>query len=107
MSERMYEVTEPIEDAHPLHSKYPLLPGDLLTRDENDTWMKECPGIAVYGFVLTDEQVSKLRPRLIDRHGLVYTSDADRDVENRALRQRARFQTPSWRSGQIGRFDGV
>jgi hypothetical protein len=68
----MFEVQERIDGAHPIHISYPLLPGDLLFRAEDGTWTKECPGLAVTGFVLTDEQVSNLNPREIKRNGLNY-----------------------------------
>lgn len=66
-----YQVTERIEGAHP-YFDYPLLPGDLLTVEEGDTFMKEAPGLAVGGFTLTPEQVATLRKVDFQRLGLNY-----------------------------------
>lgn len=68
-----YVVSEQIDGANPLHPKYPLLPGDLLVRD-GATWMKDAPGLAVGGFVLTEEQVATLRRVEFVVHGLTYIS---------------------------------
>lgn len=65
-------VTERIDGAHPNHAHYPLLPGDLLTREAAGTWAKEAPGLMVIGFTLTDEQAATLEPRRFHRHGLGY-----------------------------------
>lgn len=67
-----FVVTERIEGAHPKHTSYPLLPGDLLVASLDGSWWKECPGIAVGGFVLTDEQVATLREVEFHRNGLQY-----------------------------------
>lgn len=68
-----HRVTQRIDNAHPvLGADYPLLPGDLLVRD-GVTWTKEAPGLCVYGFVLTDEQVATLEPVQFERHGLAYS----------------------------------
>lgn len=57
-----YLVTEKIVGANSKISKYPLLPEDLLTWDEDEAfWWKECPGIQVGGFQLTDEQKATLK----------------------------------------------
>jgi len=74
---RGFEVAEQIDNAHPLHTNYPLLPGDLLVRvkGRTRTFAKEAPGIAVIGFVLTREQVSSLRPVRFVCHGLNYSID--------------------------------
>lgn len=65
-------VTEEIEGAHPTLKNYPLLPGDLLQKDDDGTFFKEAPGIAVGGFVLTPEQEANLEPVQFLRHGLDY-----------------------------------
>lgn len=68
-----FRVTETIDGAHPLHPKYPLLPGDLLVRDAGGTWAKEAPGLAVIGFELTPEQEAALQPVQFSRAGLAYS----------------------------------
>lgn len=55
-----FKVTETIEGAHPRHTKYPLLPGDLLIEQRDGTFVKWAPGLAVGGFTLTDEQRDSL-----------------------------------------------
>jgi hypothetical protein len=67
-----FRVTSTIEGAHPQHEAYPLLPGDLLVRELDGTWMKEAPGLAVGGFVLTAEQEAGLQRILFARAGLAY-----------------------------------
>lgn len=66
-----YQVTERIEDAHPKFD-YPLLPGDLLVPEPDGTYMKEAPGLAVGGFVLTHAQIATLRKVQFHRLGLNY-----------------------------------
>lgn len=68
----MYLVQEEIKGAHPMHTTYPLLNGDLLSRDEEGTFTKECPGITVMGFVLTDEQQKTLKQVRVWTDGLYY-----------------------------------
>jgi len=58
----LLRVTEQIDGAHPLHTNYPLLPGDALTRNPDGTYTKQAPGIGVFGFVLTPEQQLTLEP---------------------------------------------
>ena len=67
-----FRVTVAVEGAHPLHVGYPLLPGDLLVRDSDGTWTKEAPGLAVIGFVLSDEQEATLKPVTFECSGLSY-----------------------------------
>lgn len=55
-------VTETIEGAHPKLTNYPLLSEDLLVPEEDGTYYKFAPGLAVTGFVLTPEQVAALKP---------------------------------------------
>lgn len=50
-----------INGAHPLHPNYPLLPGDVLTRDPDGTYTKHT-GIGMFGFVLSPEDVTALEP---------------------------------------------
>lgn len=67
-----YRVTETIEGAHPALAEYPLLPDDLLVREPSGTWMKEAPGLAVGGFVLTEEQQANLKIVRFSTAGLAY-----------------------------------
>ena len=67
-----FRVTETIWGAHPKLDAYPLLPGDLLVQDDDGTWGKEAPGLAVFGFVLNEEQVETLRPVEFGCAGLSY-----------------------------------
>lgn len=66
-------VTTTIEGAHPTIKDYPLLPGDLLTREPGGTWMKEAPGLAVGGFELSKEQEAALEPVTFTCAGLTYS----------------------------------
>jgi hypothetical protein len=66
-----FRVTETIEGAHPKHTDYPLLPGDLLVRADG-TWWKEAPGLAVGGFVLSEAQEATLKPVKFGSAGLDY-----------------------------------
>lgn len=73
MIDNGFRVTETMDDVHPsLKEKYPLMPGDLLQKDDDGTYFKEAPGIAVGGFVLTAEQEATLEPVQFLRHGLDY-----------------------------------
>lgn len=68
-------VTKEIRGAHrnPKMEKYALLVGDILVLDEKDgSYMKECPGVAIGGFVLTDEQVASLEDVKFENTGLAY-----------------------------------
>lgn len=66
-------LTETIREAHPEMPGYTLYPGDLLVRDEGGTtWMKEAPGLAIGGFVLTPEQEAALEPVRFAAYGLDY-----------------------------------
>lgn len=74
MSEVMgYEVLSTITGANPLLPTYPLLHGDLLVEEPGGTFMKEAPGLAVGGFVLTGQDREKLRAIRFARQGLNYT----------------------------------
>lgn len=68
----MYEVVEAIKGAHPRHVDYPLLPGDVLYKNEDGTWTKEAPGLTILGFILTEEQEQQLQQVEVERNGLVY-----------------------------------
>lgn len=72
-----HEVTVRIADAVPLHPGYPLLPGDLLIRNEDDSYTKVAPGIAVGGIRLSDSQSSTLRPARFAVAGLNYYVEHD------------------------------
>lgn len=58
----LLKVAETIRGAHPAkHLRdYPLLPGDVLTKDADGTYTKQAPGLGVVGFVLTPEQAAAL-----------------------------------------------
>lgn len=62
-----FKVTEEIKGAHPINTSYPLLPGDFLVEQEDGTFYKVAPGIGMVGFVLTEEQKSRLG-RYEDEH---------------------------------------
>ena len=66
-------VVREIAGANRTHPTYPLLPGDLLVQQADGSWMKEAPGLAVGGFVLTPEEVADLQPVGFLRAGLAYT----------------------------------
>jgi hypothetical protein len=55
-------VTVEIKGAHPLHTDYSLLPGDLLLKRKDGTYGKFGPGLGIEGFRLTPEQVATLEP---------------------------------------------
>lgn len=69
-------VTEDILGAHPKMEKYALMKGDILVREDDNldrvTYMKECPGVAIGGFVLTEEQVKSLEDVKFENTGLAY-----------------------------------
>lgn len=68
-----FRVTEEMDDVHPFwKERYPLMPGDLLQKDDDGTFFKEAPGLAVGGFILTPEQEANLEPVKFLRHGLDY-----------------------------------
>lgn len=67
-----YRVTEEIAGAKPSVPRYPLLPGDLLVKEPDGSYFKECPGVAVGGFLLTPEQEATLEPVKFLRQGLNY-----------------------------------
>lgn len=56
-----YEVTITLEGKNETHPDYPLLPGDIITK-EGRGWRKHAPGLSVGGFLLTDEDVDTLNP---------------------------------------------
>lgn len=62
----LHRVTVRLDGCHPLHEDYPLLPGDILARsdDEGDDqgWAKVAPGLGIFGFVLTEEDEATLEP---------------------------------------------
>jgi hypothetical protein len=57
-----YEVTTELRGKHPIQTEYPLLPGDVITKSEDGTWMKHAPGLAILGFILTSEDEDTLIP---------------------------------------------
>jgi hypothetical protein len=63
-------VAVPIRNAHRKHSAYPLLEDDLIVKDEDGTYSKLCPGLAVGGFELTEAQELELTPVDFKQHGL-------------------------------------
>jgi hypothetical protein len=72
-----FVVTTEIQGAHRRMDDYPLLPGDLLVREEDGSYWKECPGMSVGGFVLTNEQAASLRSVEYQVYGLNYVYDAE------------------------------
>lgn len=60
-TDQLWMVKETIEGAHPRHTNYPLLDGDVLTKNRNCTFTKHT-GMCVVGFILTREQESRLEP---------------------------------------------
>ena len=65
-------VVDTIEGAIKKKPNYPLLDGDLLVEKSDGTFIKECPGIAIGGIELTEEQKSRLREVSFTRYGLNY-----------------------------------
>lgn len=68
-------ITEELEEEQIQHGKitgYNLLAGDLLVKEENGKWTKECPGTTIMGFELTEEQEAKLRPVDYEHDNLDY-----------------------------------
>ena len=59
MSDQFRVVVE-LNGKHPLHPDYPLLPGDLLVNDPRDGWTKVAPGLGIFGFILTEDDVATL-----------------------------------------------
>lgn len=60
---RQWRVTRELEGRHPLHERYPLLPGDLIIQDgRKGTWTKVAPGLGITGFVLTPDDLGVLEP---------------------------------------------
>lgn len=57
----LHRVTVRLDGCHPLHEDYPLLPGDILAHDNDDAgWVKVAPGLGIFGFVLTEDDVATL-----------------------------------------------
>ena len=57
----VYCVTEVIRDALPEDCEYPLLPGDSIVQNDDNSWIKIRPGEKVYGFYLSIDQISRLQ----------------------------------------------
>jgi hypothetical protein len=57
----LLRVTERMVGVHPIHTEYPLLPGDVLTLDKDGTYTKHT-GLCVAGFTLSAEQSASLEP---------------------------------------------
>jgi hypothetical protein len=74
MANGLLAVTQ-IDGVHRQHLDYPILPGDLLLKEDDGTYIKVCPGVAMTGFQLTDEQVATLKPVEFVQHGLNYVID--------------------------------
>jgi hypothetical protein len=51
-----------MEGRRPDFPDYPLLPGDMIRGDEDGTWWKVAPGLAIGGFVLSENDVASLGP---------------------------------------------
>jgi hypothetical protein len=54
-----YRVIETMEGRHPLHADYPLLRGDIIAKHSEDGWIKHAPGLSIWGFQLSDEDIAK------------------------------------------------
>jgi hypothetical protein len=78
---QMLMVTEEIEGAHPKLANYPLLPEDLVSLYDDGTWAKVGPGMMVTGFVLSPEQVQKLKPVWLQSMHLNYHLIGDVDPD--------------------------
>ena len=61
-----------IDGAHPRLKEYYLLPEDLLVLEDDGTYTKVGPGMAVSGFELTSEQSAELEAVKYRFHGLDY-----------------------------------
>lgn len=72
MTNKGYIVQETIEGAHPKLTDYPLLQNDLLVKDSDGSYAKECPGLAIVGFRLTPEQEASLMKVTYEVRGLDY-----------------------------------
>lgn len=57
----LLKVTERMVGVHPIHTEYPLLPGDVRTLDPDGTYRKHT-GVGIWGFTLSPEQASTLTP---------------------------------------------
>lgn len=53
----LYRVIVSMEGRNPKHTDYPLLPGDIISPTAYG-WMKHAPGLGVFGFVLSDDDLS-------------------------------------------------
>lgn len=65
-------VKSTIAGAHDIHVDYSLLEDDLLTRNEDGTFAKVCPGLSISGFKLTAEQEASLQSVEYKLYGLNY-----------------------------------
>ncbi len=72
MTNEGYIVTEEIPGVHPKLRAYSLLPNDLLVKDSDGSYAKECPGLAIVGFRLTPEQEASLMKVTYEVRGLDY-----------------------------------
>ena len=48
-------------NVHPIHSGYPLFPGDGLIKDVDGTYTKVFEGIQISGFVIDDSKLTNFR----------------------------------------------
>lgn len=65
-------VPDGIDVTHPTIPGYDLLENDLIVKDDNGTWYKIAPGLAVSGFVLTQVQEALLAPVKYRADGLTF-----------------------------------
>ena len=56
----LYRVTQTLERKSAIHPDYPLLPGDIISREDDGRWMKHAPGLGIGGFLLTEDDVATL-----------------------------------------------
>lgn len=58
-----YRVTVRLDGKHPKLEDYPLLPGDLIVwQGVVGKWVKVAPGLGVFGFALTPDDIATLEP---------------------------------------------
>lgn len=63
-------VSETFSGVHSIHRDYHLLPGDLLQHDEDGSYTKIAPGLAIAHFWLSSEQEAKLKAVRYQAQGL-------------------------------------
>lgn len=67
-------VTTELSDVHPKYPDFPLLPGDLIIKDEEGKFTKLAPGLGIFGFELSPAQEATLKNTAFVRRGLEYVT---------------------------------